>query len=177
MAEELLPPPPKELQESKQLYRWYQLLYRKLTDTNALLWASVSKAESALEDLEERAHSSLQDVNPVDDTDTDTTFDKHLANSKAKEWTDGIAATVAGTVQNAADIAVNAAAIEAADGQLIGVNDGAEEGTAGVVLQMAAITDLAQTITNPPTQTEVQDLSTKVDELLAALRTAGMLNT
>jgi hypothetical protein len=38
--------------------------------------------------------------------------------------------------------------------------------------KVAAIADLNQTITNPPTQAEVQAISDKIDELLAAMRTA-----
>jgi hypothetical protein len=41
--------------------------------------------------------------------------------------------------------------------------------------QAAAVTDLNQTISGTPTQAEVQAISDKVDELLAALRTAGLL--
>ena len=37
------------------------------------------------------------------------------------------------------------------------------------------ITDLNQTITNPPTQAEVQALSDKVDEILAKLRISGII--
>lgn len=37
------------------------------------------------------------------------------------------------------------------------------------------ITDLAQTISDPPTQAEVQAISDKVDAILAALRSAGVL--
>jgi hypothetical protein len=40
----------------------------------------------------------------------------------------------------------------------------------------AAVNDLDQTISNPPTQTEVQDLSDKVDELLTSLRNANVLS-
>lgn len=47
----------------------------------------------------------------------------------------------------------------------------------GNVLQATAVSDLNQTITNPPTQAEVQALSDKVDELLAAMRTAGQLGS
>ena len=42
-------------------------------------------------------------------------------------------------------------------------------------IPMGAIADLDQTISDPPTQAEVQALSDKVDALLAALRTAGLL--
>ena len=44
-------------------------------------------------------------------------------------------------------------------------------------IPMAAIADLDQTITDPPTQTEVQALSDKVDALLGALRTANLLES
>ena len=42
-----------------------------------------------------------------------------------------------------------------------------------VNLRAAAIPDLNQTITDPPTQAEVQAISDKVDLILAALRTVG----
>jgi len=45
------------------------------------------------------------------------------------------------------------------------------------VLRASAIADLSQTITDPPTQAEVQAISDKVDALLAALRTSGVLAT
>lgn len=41
----------------------------------------------------------------------------------------------------------------------------------------AAVADLNQTITDPPTQAEVQAISDKVDELLASLRAAGIIET
>lgn len=44
--------------------------------------------------------------------------------------------------------------------------------TEGVV---GSVEDLDQTIADPPTQAEVQAISDKVDELLAALRSAGIL--
>lgn len=45
----------------------------------------------------------------------------------------------------------------------------------GVVNRAAAVADLNQTIGAVPTQAEVQAISDKVDELLASLRTAGIL--
>ena len=39
----------------------------------------------------------------------------------------------------------------------------------------SAITDLNQTIANPPTQAEVQSISDKIDEMLTALRTADII--
>lgn len=46
---------------------------------------------------------------------------------------------------------------------------------AGSNAQAAAVADLGQTISDPPTQAEVQAISDKVDELLAAMRAAGQL--
>ncbi len=43
--------------------------------------------------------------------------------------------------------------------------------------QIAAVADLNQTISNPPTQAEVQAISDKIDELLAAMRTANRLES
>jgi len=40
-----------------------------------------------------------------------------------------------------------------------------------------AVADLSQTISNPPTQAEVQDISDKIDALLAVMRTAGQIST
>ena len=66
-------------------------------------------------------------------------------------------------------------------GNLSGTNTGDEvaatTSTAGVVKEATAIADLNQTITDPPTQTEVQDISDKIDALLAVMRTAGLLST
>lgn len=44
-------------------------------------------------------------------------------------------------------------------------------------VNVASIADLNQTITNPPTQAEVQAISDKVDELLAALRAAETMDS
>lgn len=43
--------------------------------------------------------------------------------------------------------------------------------------QAAAVADLNQTISDPPTQAEVQAISDKMDELLASLRAANLLDT
>ena len=49
--------------------------------------------------------------------------------------------------------------------------------TYGTVKRASAIADLNQTISNPPTQAEVQAISNKIDALLAAQRTAGQLES
>jgi len=46
-----------------------------------------------------------------------------------------------------------------------------------VLIKQTAEADLNQTISNPPTQTEVQDISDKIDALLAKLRSANVLAT
>lgn len=56
-------------------------------------------------------------------------------------------------------------------------NDAATAAARGVVLLAAAVADLTQAISNPPTQAEVQAISDTVDALLAALRAAGSLAT
>lgn len=45
---------------------------------------------------------------------------------------------------------------------------------AAIVVQ-DAIASLDQTVTDPPTQAEVQAISDKVDEILVALRAAGVI--
>ena len=45
-------------------------------------------------------------------------------------------------------------------------------GTMATKNQGAAVADLSQTISNPPTQAEVQNIQAKVNELLGSLRTA-----
>lgn len=47
------------------------------------------------------------------------------------------------------------------------------EGALREAKQTTAIADLNQTISSPPTQAEVQAISDKIDEILAALRTSG----
>lgn len=43
--------------------------------------------------------------------------------------------------------------------------------------QVAAIADLNLTVSNPPTQAEGQAIADKIDEILAAMRTAGSLES
>lgn len=56
-------------------------------------------------------------------------------------------------------------------------NDLATSSAAGIAKAAAALADLNQTISGSYTQAEVQAISDKVDALLAALRTAGVLET
>jgi len=43
--------------------------------------------------------------------------------------------------------------------------------------QAAAVANLDQDISDPPTEAQVQAISDKIDELLAALRTANLIET
>lgn len=55
------------------------------------------------------------------------------------------------------------------------LDDHADDGDTHVAPQ--TVTDLALTVSDPPTQAETQEIADKLDELLAALRTAGVLTT
>jgi len=57
--------------------------------------------------------------------------------------------------------------------EVITTNDTATAAAAGIVLAAGNVAQLAQAVSNPPTQAEVQAISDKVDELLAALVAAG----
>lgn len=61
-----------------------------------------------------------------------------------------------------------------ADGTWAAVQN-ATTGVKGLVNEAAAVADLSQTITDPPTQAEVQAITDKTDELLGVMRTAGLL--
>jgi len=57
--------------------------------------------------------------------------------------------------------------------EVITTDDTATAAKEGIVLAAANVAQLAQAVSNPPTQAEVQALSDKVDELLAALVASG----
>lgn len=52
-----------------------------------------------------------------------------------------------------------------------------QAGTMQPSVVLAAIASLGQVTSNPPTQAEVQAISDKIDELLAALRATGSMVT
>lgn len=78
---------------------------------------------------------------------------------EASDASDSADAAAASAV--AADASADAAAASA---------DDAEAAAAAIDAAATAVADLNQTISDPPTQAEVQAISDKVDELLAALR-------
>ncbi len=53
--------------------------------------------------------------------------------------------------------------------------DAATTALRGLVKQIAAVADLGQGISNPPTQAQVQAIQAKINELLAAARAAAVL--
>jgi len=157
-----LPPPPKELAKlGRSAFIWFSQIFGRLTSANQVLWAQVDKATSALSDIEDRSHSVLDNVLSVDETSSDTTKNKHTSNALAKASTDHQAATSA----------------HGATGSVIGTGDTAGTASVGVVLQATAVADLNQTISGSYTQSEVQDISDKVDEILTSLRAAGVMDT
>ena len=157
-----LPPPPKELaQLGRAAFLWFSQIFGRLTSANQILWTQVDKATSALSDIEDRSHSVLDNVLSVDETSSDATKNKHTSNALAKASTDHQAATNA----------------HGATGSVIGSGDTAGTASVGVVLQATAVADLNQNISDPPTESETQAISDKVDEILASLRTAGTMDT
>jgi hypothetical protein len=91
--------------------------------------------------------------------------------------------TAAGVMAATADIQVDGGAVYANNstyktysGSVTHI-DLATTTVPGMAKKIAAVADLNQTITNPPTQAEVQAISDKIDEFLGAARTAGVLAT
>lgn len=162
MTQVQIPPPPQELSKlGRAAFLWFTQIFTRLTSASQTLWSQIDTANSALTDLEDRSHSLLENVLSVDETDSDTTKNKHTSNALAKSSADHQAATSA----------------HGAIGDLIGSGNTASVASAGVVLQATAVSDLGQNISDPPTETEVQAISDKIDELLASLRTAGVVDT
>ena len=160
MTQVPLPPPPGSVAD-RVLFKWLSTIYARLTTANQILWDQVDKASSALADLEDRSHSVLENVLSVDETSSDATKNKHTSNALAKDSADHQAATNA----------------HGATGSVIGSGDTAGTASVGVVLQATAVADLNQNISDPPTESETQAISDKVDEILASLRTAGTMDT
>jgi len=160
MTQVPLPPPPRSVAD-RVLFKWLSTIYARLTTANQILWDQVDKASSALADLEDRSHSVLENVLSVDETSSDATKNKHTSNALAKDSADHQAATNA----------------HGATGSVIGSGNIASTVSVGVVLQATDVAALSQTITNPPTQAEVQAISNKIDELLSSLKTAGTMDT
>lgn len=61
--------------------------------------------------------------------------------------------------------------------RVVTTNDAASKAVAGVVRMAEAVSDLGATVSDPPAQAEVQAIADKIDELLAALRATGILET
>jgi len=84
----------------------------------------------------------------------------------------GILSIVAGTSSAGFAITVSSDGVSTIS---IGVTTTLTFGTIVSHNQATAVTDLTQSITNPPSQAEVQAIQAKVNELLDALRTAGII--
>jgi len=72
----------------REFDRWSFELWRRLDDTSllGLAWDSISKAGSALSDIESRAHSQLTSILGFDPTSPDSVKNKHISNADAMRW-------------------------------------------------------------------------------------------
>ena len=73
----LAPPPPSG---NGGFDRWMYLLWRRLTQSGQILWASLDFTGSNLTDLATRNHADLQNIN--------TTSYTHLTSTQATDLTD-----------------------------------------------------------------------------------------
>lgn len=118
MADKLIPTSPTEL-PANQVDNYYFNLNRILND-GELLFSGTS-----LEDIPDRPHAQLTDIDAADNTDTDVTFDKHVSNALMKESKDHRDATSA----------------HGATGDIVGNEDFATALVAGVVLEAVTQAD------------------------------------
>lgn len=163
---EALPPPPSPPSDASGVLpwvglvaRWLEKVWRRVDAALQIAWSQVDTTGSKLSDLDTRTHDELQALGLADPAGTDDVLPRHTTDARAKANKDHRDATSA----------------HGASGDVVGTGDAATTLVAGVVLQAASVADLNQTISNPPTQAEVQAISDKVDALLAAMRTATQL--
>lgn len=163
MAQKLLPKPQAAWAKilPTGLFTWLIQLHNRVNENIQILWPQVDTTDADIADFGNKSHQSLDNILPAVDTSTDATQNRHISDSQAKGWTDHVSATSA----------------HGATGAVIGVGDTATTTTPGVVSQTAAVVDLNQTISNPPTTSEVQAISDKIDELLGKMRSSGQLDT
>lgn len=199
MSDNPLEPPPRDLTGiSRPAAIWLRLVHQRITEATQLLWTQINYTGSSLTDLASKNHSDLDAIQEVNPASADTVRDTHVSDNDIKTLVDNDAKTVNpastdtvrtkhlsdldlkdvvdGVATSASHIAATSG-VHGATGANVGVGDTASTGTAGVVLQAAALADLNQTISGSYSQSEVQDISDKVDALLATLRTAGTLAT
>lgn len=138
---------------------YYQQLRKLIGEENGLDWDVVNKKGSKLSEIETRKHADLQEIAASDETDDNTDKNKHVSNADMKAAKDHRDSSTA----------------HGANGDIIGNEDYATTTEYGVVKKMVNIADLNQTITNPPTQAEVQALSDKIDALLVELQDKGLM--
>lgn len=112
---------------------------------------------SQISDIASRMHSALQSIAEANPASSNSVRDAHVSDNDMK---------LAQDHRSASDPHTGSAAHAAASNP--------HTGSAG---EATAIADLNQTITNPPTQAEVQAISNKIDALLAVLRTSGALSS
>jgi len=198
MSKVILPPPPRDLITQGQIdwrsfYRWLVQLRDLLQNDTQFDWSQIDFTGSDIADIASRLHSDLQSILEVDDTDTDTDKDKHVSNALAKSWTDGVSdlATheadtsphgATGDIVGEGDIATTA--VYGVLKQAVAVGDAAAptaylaHSSGGITVTSTAATDLDTTAAALETlRNETAALTTKVNDLLATLRTSDALDT
>ena len=83
---------------NREFDRWSFELWRRLNDTSLLAfsWDSLSKAGSALTDIESRKHSMLEDVEGFDPTSSNSVKNKHVSNADTMRWEAAAASATVG---------------------------------------------------------------------------------
>ena len=157
---------------------WTARLKPHLVKENRLGWTQTSKTGSSVADLTDHSHASLTDVLQADETSADTAGYKHVSNAQMKANKDHRDAN---------------SDVHGATGRIVGRGDLATTLQTGVVLQAAARSDSAATVTTADAAGVTYDaaeetllnelkadhntLVVQFNDLLAKLRTAGVLAT
>ena len=179
---------------------------RYLGEGGIVPWVRVDKAGALLTDIPTRPHSALQSIGQVDVTSSDTAKDKHVSNALAKGWEDHKSATGNPHGATTSDIAegtrlfftdervddrVNALITIPAGDALTKTYDDAANSLELSVTKASAVTDSSTTVSGTADltydaterdminalKTDVEALSSKLNTLLANLRSANLLST
>ena len=113
-----------------------------------------------------RTTAATGDIEALTGTQATTLLDDFVGDSGSGGTKGSVPAPAAG--DTAADKFLSA------DGTFSAIQN-ATTGVKGLVNEAVSVADLSQTISDPPTQTEVQNISDKMDEFFGVARTAGLL--
>lgn len=94
------PPIPPSQRGDRSLVRWWNEVRILLGDASQILWTQINFSGSLLTDIATRLHSNLQTIEGADNTDTNTTRNKHVSNNDMKTLKDNDAKTADDTDTN-----------------------------------------------------------------------------